>query len=60
MREARKAGFEERGGEGREYEPSVQVKTVLKPQERTRASDSVREDMLGGVVAKNGSIDLWV
>ena len=44
-RGVRKAGFGGRG-EGREYDPSVQVKTVLKPQERTRASDLAREGIL--------------
>ena len=33
-----------RGG-GEVYEPSVQVKTVLKPHERTWASDSERESI---------------
>ena len=32
---------------GEDYEPSVQVKTVLKPHERTWASDSEREGIAG-------------
>ena len=47
MKEAR--SLEEGGGKGREYEPSVQVKTALKPHERTRDSDSLRVGILGGV-----------
>ena len=60
---------EEQGGEGgegekeegREYEPSVHVKTVLKPHERTRASDSVRVDIVvvcWGGKRMDGGIDV--
>ena len=31
---------------GEDYEPSVQVKTVLKPHERTWASDTEREGIV--------------
>ena len=44
-------------GRGREYEPSVQVKTVLKPHERTRDSDSLRDGILGGVYGWNEKMD---
>ncbi len=49
------------GGEwkGREYEPSVHVKTVLKPHERTRDSDSEREDILVSVV-EGMRMDRWI
>lgn len=38
----KEAGLEGRGGDGRAYAPSNQVKTWEKPQERTKDSESAR------------------